>query len=136
MSIKFDKDPRTFTLIISLKKGSPTSHMLKCKDSGVRDLIAMTLKAFTNLSQFQSMPISTPSGSPNSALHLAAAGQITGAKPEGGGGSPASSMTSEQQSLADVDDPHGPPPPAGAPPLPKAGKTVTSKLSFGLGRRK
>lgn len=136
VSIKFDKDPRTFTLIISLRKGSPTSHMLKCKDSGMRDLIAMTLKAFTNLSQFQSMPISTPSGSPNSALHLAAAGQITGAKPEGGGGSPASSMTSEQQSLADVDDPHGPPPPAGAPPLPKAGKTVTSKLSFGLGRRK
>ena len=136
VSIKLDKDPQKFTLIIIPKKGSTTSHMLKCKDGGVRDLIALTLKAFTNLSQFQSMPISTPSGSPNSALHLAAAGQITGAKPEGGGGSPASSMTSEQQSLADVDDQHGPPPPAGAPPLAKAGKTVTSKLSFGLGRRK
>ena len=50
------------------------------------------------------------------------------------GESPSSTVAMSAQ--AEPDDQHRPPPPAGSTPPGKAGKTATSKLSFGFGRRK
>ena len=54
-----------------------------------------------------------------------------------GGASQSSSSSSVVAMSAQAEpDQHGPPPPASATPPGKVGKTATSKLSFGFGRRK
>jgi len=129
-------DTLGFTLTIPDKKGKASSVALRCRQEGVRDLVALTLRCFANPASLQNVPIATPSASQASALHLAAAGQITSSKHEGGGQSPASSATTEQQSLADVEERPGQLPSAAARAAPSSNNKVKSKFSFSRASKK
>jgi len=137
VTIRFDPSPLGFTLSVPIPKKGAATFVLQCKREGERDLIALALRAFADPSGIERMPVAPTSH--NSALSLAAAGQITGARPEGEDDM-ASSFTSEQQSLADVEEqrpPIGSAQSAAASSKPAVSKSsLKSKLSFSRNKAK
>ena len=103
VAVRLDVDNSNgFTLTIVGKRAAIFTFHLTAP-AGVRDLVLLVLRAFTDSSALDQFPV-VPTNAASSSLHLSAIGSIMTPKEGGGGPSPASSITSEQQSLADVEE--------------------------------